>query len=92
MIELGDEVKSIITGHKGVVIGISEWLTGCRTVGVKATKMEKDGKEAENIWHDEVTLKITKKHALKWAGRVKAKTKDKGGPRETPQRTLAPGR
>ena len=91
MIELGDEVKSIITGHKGVVIGISEWLTGCRTVGVKATKMGKDGKEAPNIWHDEVTLKITKKRALKWAGQAKKKTQAKGGPREIPFRTLAQG-
>lgn len=92
MIELGDEVKSTITGHKGVVIGISEWLTGCRTVGVKSTKMQKDGKEPDNIWHDEVALKIVRKGVLKWAGKAKKKTKDKGGPRETPGRTLEPGR
>lgn len=86
MVDLGDEVQNIVTGHKGIVIGISTWLNGCRTVAVKG-KMPKDGKVPEPTWYDEIELKVTKKKKLKLSKKV---TRDTGGPHPTPMRMLGP--
>lgn len=86
MINLGDEVQNIVTGNKGIVIGISTWLNGCRTIGTKG-KVRKDGKTPEVVWDDEIELKVTKKKKLKLSKKV---TRDTGGPHPTPMRTLGP--
>lgn len=63
-VELGDEVECKITGFRGIVNGVSQWLTGCDRVSVQAP-MTKDGKYGENYWIDEAVVKIIKKGKVK---------------------------
>lgn len=55
MIKLGDRVKDLVTGFEGIVIGRTEWLYGCTTLGVKSSEL-KDGKPIESLWFDEQSL------------------------------------
>lgn len=58
-ITLGDRVKDTITGFEGIVIGISSWLNGCRTIGIKPEKLH-EGKPIESVWFDEPRIKTIK--------------------------------
>jgi len=82
-IELGANVRDKVTGIAGIVIGRTEWLTGCRTYGVQPTKL-KDGMAYDPVWHDETRLEVLKK------GRVVTPVYT-GGPAPTPKRETAPG-
>jgi hypothetical protein len=72
-IQMGDEVQCIVTGFKGVVTSITEYLNGCRRMGVQPP-VDKEGRipEAYNI--DEPQLVVTK------ARKVKMGPQDTGGP------------
>ena len=59
-VELGDRVKDRITGLKGIVTGVSEWLYGCRRLSVQPEEA-KDAKPAETFWIDEPQAEIVKK-------------------------------
>ena len=63
IIELGDKVKDKVSGFSGIVVAITQYLTGCDRALVDAG-CDKDGKmrEAENI--DVLTLRIVKKQAV----------------------------
>ena len=56
--ELGLEVKEVITGYEGVIMGRSQFLTGCNQYGILAKKLE-SGKPAGWVWFDESRLKLT---------------------------------
>lgn len=86
MIKLGDKVKDKITGYTGIVIGVSEFLQGCRRVGVQTQKLH-EGKPIDAIWFDEPQLEIvkTKKRI------IKKKPGNSGGPISSiPTRTKDP--
>ena len=51
-IELGMMVREEITGFSGMVVGRSEWLWGCVTIGVLSGEL-KDGKPVPEQWFDE---------------------------------------
>lgn len=51
-VELGDIVEDKITGFKGVAIGITKWLHGCRRITIQPEGM-KDGKPLESSVFDE---------------------------------------
>lgn len=72
-VHLGDEVKDTVTGFKGIVTSITEYLNGCRRVGVQPP-IDKDGKMPDAYSIDEPQLVITK------AGKVKVGPQDTGGP------------
>lgn len=55
-IELGMSVEDKITGVKGVVTGLSYFLTGCSRAGIEIT-----GKVDEMVWVDTPRLKILNK-------------------------------
>lgn len=59
-IELGDRVKDKITGLKGVAVGVTYWLYGCRRF-VLQPEEGKDGKPAETFVVDEPQLDLVKK-------------------------------
>lgn len=59
MVNLGDEVVCTITGFKGVVTSITEFINGCRRCGVQP-KVGKDGKHPDAMCIDEPNLKVTK--------------------------------
>jgi hypothetical protein len=51
-VELGDRVEDKITGLKGIIIGITNWLYGCLRVTVQPEEA-KDGKPADTFCVDE---------------------------------------
>lgn len=55
--ELGDTVKEKITGFEGVIMGRTEYITGCRQYGILHRKL-KDGRPQDWMWIDEERLKI----------------------------------
>lgn len=86
MIEIGDRVKDAITGYVGIVIGVSKWITGCITYGVKAERLDKDGKDMEAVWFDENRLVLVKRGAIKIGNVGKVRPSRNGGPHsETPR-------
>lgn len=72
-VNLGDEVKDFITGFKGITIGISTYLHGCRHVMVQPEGL-KDGKAQDAVWIEEPRLVVTRK------GKHAKPEKETGGP------------
>jgi len=56
--QLGDSVRDSISGFEGVVIGITEWLYGCRRCGVQSTALH-EGKPISAEWFDSPQLRVT---------------------------------
>lgn len=54
----GVEVRDIITGHKGVIAGRADYITGCNQYDV--VSKEKPGSPARSGWYDEDRLVLTK--------------------------------
>lgn len=59
--ELGEGVKDVISGFSGVVMGRSQFLTGCNQYSVSPTKLDKDGKRQDWEYFDENRLVATGK-------------------------------
>ncbi len=78
-IRLGDVAKDSITGFKGVVICVSQWLHGCRRITLQPQALH-DGKPIESSTFDEPQLVLTAR-----AG-AKRESRDTGGPRPEPAR------
>ena len=83
---LGDEVESMVSGFKGIVVGRVQYLSGCLQYSVVA-RVQDDGK-TPTMWIDEPHLKITE------AGKVKVNLDPDapGGPHDSPTRTTPPQR
>jgi hypothetical protein len=79
VIQLGDTARDTITGFEGVVIGISEWLYGCRRMIIQSKGLN-EGKPIESQSFDEPQLVLVS--ALNPPQPVAAT----GGPRPTPTR------
>lgn len=80
---LGDVARDTITGFKGKVVGITDWLSQCRRVGLQSTTLDKDGKPLEIQWFDELQCEVVKEE--------KAKPRyDNGGPMPPPTRNADP--
>lgn len=74
--ELGETLKDIITGFHGVVMGRTQYATGCNHYGLVSRDLDKDGKPKDWQWFDESRLVSVPK-----AGKVKFNlTKPTGGP------------
>ncbi len=65
MIKLGDRAKDTISGLSGIVVGITDWLFGCRRVGLQPEKLGKDGKVAETQWFDEAQVSVLQRGVVK---------------------------
>ena len=57
MINLRDKVKDTISGYAGIVIGVTQWLHGCRRLTVQAQGLH-DGKPIETQCIDEQQLEV----------------------------------
>jgi len=73
-IKLGDNVKHKLSKYKGTVTAITEFLQGCRRIGVKSKELH-EGKPIEACWFDEPELDIVKKKRV-----IKKTPGDNGGP------------
>jgi hypothetical protein len=63
-LELGVEVKSKISGFKGMISSRAEHLNGCNRYWV-SPKVDKDNKIIDGYWFDEGELEIIKPAKLK---------------------------
>ena len=86
-VELGDNVKDLISGFKGIVVGRTDWLYGCTRFGVQG-KMDKEGKVQEAQWFDKPQLVVITKAVMK---PQKVPAPDYG-PRSTPRLHADPAR
>ena len=48
-IELGDRVRHVIHGFEGIVEGYHCWLTGCDSVTIRPTDLNKDGQPHDDL-------------------------------------------
>lgn len=76
MIKLGDEVIDSVTGFKGIAIGETTWLYGCKRVIVQPKGLDKDGKIFDTQSFDEPQLILVKQK------KVKEGSHFTGGPRK----------
>lgn len=88
-IQLGMEVKDSITGFKGIVVCIANWLHGCRRIGIQSRELDKENKPQESVFFDEGGIRILGQGVMSkadWeAAMPSAPEKTRGGPnREIP--------
>lgn len=60
MIRLGDIARDKVTGYEGMVVAITEWLHGCKRIGIQPTKLDKDGKPRDAMQFDELQVELVK--------------------------------
>lgn len=88
-IKLGDEVKDSYTGFKGIAVARTDWLYGCARIGIKPSKLDKDGKTFDIDWFDEPQVELVKSRKPKQA-KAAPKTSKPGGPQRDPRRRRDP--
>lgn len=76
--DLGQEAEDILTGFKGIIMGRTEYLTGCDRYGLMPRKVLSDGRLPIWEWFDESLLKLTGKSLKLNAG--KESVSKPGGP------------
>ena len=77
-IQLGDEVKEIVTGFTGIAVTRLSWLSGCDMIRIQPPKNKKDElPEARDF--DEPLLSIIKKQKVKIKKEEDGKKKDSVG-------------
>jgi len=75
MVKLGDEVRDLVSGFKGIAVAKHIYLEGCNRISVQP-RIKKDGTLPESQSFDEPSLEVIK------IGKVQrnASVKDPGGP------------
>lgn len=63
-IELGDEVQDVVTGFKGIVIGISTWLGEEPTIGVRSQTLAKNGLNSKAQWYKSPQVRVVTKSVI----------------------------
>jgi hypothetical protein len=63
MISLGDKVKDKITGLKGIVVAITNWLHGCTRITIQPEGL-KDGKPYDTYTFDEPQAELIKEQVI----------------------------
>jgi len=76
-IALGDKAECQVTGFKGIVTAISDYIDGCRQVCL-TPKVGKDGQVMESHWFDIERLKVKKQSA------INLNSQPTGGPQPSP--------
>jgi hypothetical protein len=83
-LKLGQKARDIVTGIEGIIIGKTEWLTGCNTYGIKPPVKE-DGTNLEAIWVDEIRIEIVDPVSIFDKKKQQQSKDDAGGPQPTPR-------
>ena len=92
-IELGDLIKDEITGCEGVVVGITDWLYGCKRFTIQPTKVNREGKPNDPMAFDAPQCVLLKKAVAPNIPSVdvfKRPNGGPGGPHQTPARRPDP--
>lgn len=82
-IKLGDKVRDIYTGFKGIAMARTSWLHGCDRIGIEPDRLDKDGKTIEYQWFDEQRVEKVKAQKIKIS--KDTDTIAPGGPRRDPK-------
>lgn len=90
-VQLGDKVRDRISGFEGIVIGITEYLYGCRRPFVQPTALSNEGKPGEASSFDEPQLEILQPAAFEPVVTGAAVPTKTGGPRPAPAGRVVPG-
>ena len=79
MVNLGDQVRDMVSGFKGIAVSRHSYLQGCDRITVQPS-IDKDGKLPESASFDEPQLEVLK------AGKVRrtAAPEYSGGPEKFP--------
>lgn len=78
-INLGDEARDTISGLKGKVVAVTEWLYGCRRITIQPREL-KDGVPVNSYTLDEGQTELIEPLT------PPAQPKTNGGPRPEPTR------
>lgn len=63
-VKLGDLARDTVSNFEGIIIGITEWLWGCVTIGLHSQELH-EGKPIETQWFDkERLIKIKDKNQV----------------------------
>lgn len=62
--ELGEELKDIVTGFRGIVMARTEYFTGCMHYGLASKALTKDGKVGDWEYFDESRLVLVSEKKL----------------------------
>lgn len=54
--DVGQEVKDKVSGYQGIIMGRSQYLTGCNRYSIQNRKLTKEGKPADWQTFDEDVL------------------------------------
>lgn len=85
---LGQVLKDIVTGFKGVVAARTEYLTGCNRYSLQSQKLTKENKPADWQTFDETVLVVTDKKTIKpmLSNQPEVAKKQRGGPQPSIER------
>lgn len=81
-LKLGDEARDKITGFKGIVIAITNWLNGCQRISIQPQEL-KDGKPIDAHVFDAEQVEVVVQTPA-------APAKPHGGPAISPVRAKDP--
>ena len=92
----GDRVQDKISGVTGIVVGITEWIYGCRRITIQPEET-KDGSPVESCTFDEPQVKILKAGVLPTPITAKVRAQAAGdipphGPRPNVKQRTTPTR
>ena len=79
IVHLGDNVRDTVTGLRGIVIGVVEYLYGCRRLVVQPL-VDKDGKYVEAVYVDEPQVVVLQQVKVKAS--AKQRKQRPSGPRD----------
>ena len=63
-LELGDRAKHCITGFEGIVVGIVDYLQGCRQVCIQPQGLKEDGEPKASIYFDEPYVDLVESQVI----------------------------
>jgi hypothetical protein len=95
-VNLGDRVKDRISGLQGIAIARTEWLYGCVRVTIQPEKLDKDGKQRDNVTVDEPQCEVLKVGVIEnrphWRDEIAVAPRRAAGPRPDAVRQQDPSR
>jgi len=64
--DIGDELKDKVSGFIGIVLGITQYSTGCIHYGLSAQVLGKEGDVKNWEWFDETRLNLLKQEKIEF--------------------------
>lgn len=83
-VNLGDEVEDTITGFRGIAVGVTKWIHGCRRITIQPQEL-KDGEPVGAHTFDEPQIRVIQPEIIETTGTT-------GGPGPEPTRAATPPR